>query len=365
MRGVLRTVRYARSWKGVPDTVVRETRIMREGRPIEATLVMPAGVSKATHAWVAIGGVSRMGRFHPQLMRFAGALASSGAAVLVPEVPEWRRLDVTPRVTAPTIRGAIDHLETLDDVDADRVGLIGFSFGAPQVAIAGSCPDLSRRIAGVVLFGGYCCLRRTLRCQLTGRHEWDGVEHALEPDPYGRWVVAANHLTDVPGYEDATDVAEGLFRLAAAASDRRIKAWEPYHDPMIREVRAGLPERKRPLFDQLATPSDEPRPDAAECEALADALAEACRRVEPLLEPMDRLGDVAVPTRLIHGRSDRLIPFTEGLRLSEGLAPAAGGDLTITGLFDHSADRLPPSLRERFGEQYRLFEAIRGLINTT
>lgn len=304
-----------------------------------------------------------MGRLHPQLVRFARALSATGTAVLVPEVPEWRALNVTPRVTAPTIRGAADLLDRRADVSEEKYGLIGFSFGAPQVAIAAADERLQGRVAGAVLFGGYCSLERTLVFQMTGRHEWDGVDYASSPDPYGRWVVGSNHLTDVPGYEDAGDVAEALHLLAAAASDRRVKAWEPYHDPMIEELRASLPGRRQELFDYFARSTRGGRKEGADGAFLASGLALACQRVEPLLEPMDALAHVSMPMRLIHGRGDRLIPFTEGLRLGDGLPAQALQDLTVTGLIDHSADCVPATWAGRMLEGASFFGAIRGLIN--
>lgn len=364
LRGTLRTFRYARSWKSGADVEMQETSFVREGVTVPATLFMPPRRTRSLPGWIALGGVSRMGRFHPQLVRFAKSLAASGAAVLVPEIPEWRRLEVTPRPALPTIRGCIDVLREHAEVAPGKFGLIGFSFGAPQVAIAAGDDSLAEHVAGIVLFGGYCSLDRTVRCQLTGDHEWEGVAYELAPDPYGRWVVGSNYLTEVPGHEDAGDVASALGRLASTASERRVAAWEPYHDEMIRGLRLGLPTRRRALFDIFATTSDEERPETERCHAMARKLTEACLRVEPLLEPAPHLANVGVPTRLIHGRGDRLIPFTECMRLHEGLPESARQGRIVTGLFDHSADRSEGSFLNRIRETARFFGALQGLINT-
>ncbi len=363
MRGVLRTVRYARSWTGTADVVEIETAIEREGATVEATLVLPGRRFGPLPAWVALGGMTRMGRRHPQLVRFTRALSSTGVAVLVPEIPEWRRLRVDPGVASPTIRASIALLRTRPEVAPGKVALIGFSFGAPQVALASVADELDDDVAGVALFGSYCCLDRTVACQFTGRHEWQGEHHELVPDPFGRWVLGSNYLARVPGHEDAGDVAAALYRLAATASERRVPAWDARHDTMIRQLRDTLPASRRRLFDLFATPTDGARPDHAEISALATKLAETCRRLEPLMDPMERFSDVRLPTRLIHGRGDRLIPFTEGMRLMAKLPGAAARDLTVTGLFSHTADHRPPSPLERARENVALFESIRGLIN--
>lgn len=364
LRGTLRTIRYIRSWQTGADISTRQVEIEREGTVVPATLLHPAGHDEALPAWVVLGGVSRMGRFHPQLMRFAGALASTGAVVLVPEIPEWQCLKVSPRVALPTIRGCIELLAKRKEARPGKVGLAGFSFGAPQIAIAATQDDLADRVAGIVLFGGYCSLERTVICQHTGDHEWEGVRYELNPDPYGRWVMASLHLTDVPGCEDAGDVSAALHRLAAAASDLRIPAWDPRHDKLIGELRLALPPKRRALFDLFATPTTKSRPERSECLAMARSLAEACRRVEPLLEPGSHLARVRVPTRLFHGRGDRLMPFTESMRLSRHLPSAAVSGLTVTRLFGHSADHTPHSLLERVREKATFLAALRGVINT-
>jgi pimeloyl-ACP methyl ester carboxylesterase len=364
LRGVLRAARYARSWKVGSDVSATETEVDREGAKVAATLVLPKGASGPLPGWIALGGVSCMGRHHPQLVRFAGALASSGAAVLVPEIPEWRRLELAPRAVAPTLRGCIANLRDSGLVTDAPLGLIGFSFGAPQVAIAAARGDLAEDVGGIVLFGGYCSLERTMTCLLTGEHEWDGREHQIRPDPFGGWVVASNHLTDIPGFEDASDVAEALHHLASAASGRRVPAWDPRHDPLIDQLRESLPQARRRLFDLFAVPSGSVPPEPEERRRMAVLLAEACRRMEPLLDPAEELTHVDLPTRLIHGRGDRLIPFTEGLRLDRGLPARARRGVTVTGLFNHTADASPAGVLERAREKLEMFGAIRGMINT-
>ncbi|MEQ1857778.1 MAG: hypothetical protein ABL963_15090 [Longimicrobiales bacterium] len=365
IRGVARTVRYARSWSRGADVVLEEIEISRAGVSLPATLILPANHRGDLPGWIALGGVSRMGRFHPQLMRFAQALSSSGAAVLVPEIPEWRNLTLVPSVTSPTVRGCVEALRARPEVSPTKLGLIGFSFGAPQAVIAAAEPDLAKEIAGVVLFGGYCCLERTLVCQLTGEHHWQGVDYRLSPDPYGGWVVGANYLTHVTGHEDAKDVERALHRLACAASDQRIAAWMPHHDAMIVDLRAGIAPGRREIFDLFAAPSTVTPINIEARRDMAVRLAAICQRAEPLLGPGEALGKVNVPTRLIHGRGDRLIPFTESLRLSDALPAPSRSGLTITGLFAHSADRQELRFADRFREGLIWFGALRGVINTT
>ncbi len=362
---VLRTVRYSRSWKrGSASVESSKVAIHRNGTEIPATFVRPTRVSGPLPCWIAIGGVSLKGRFHPQLVRFTEALASTGAAVLVPSLPEWRRLSVCPRVTLPTMRASVDYLNARPDVLPGSYGVIGFSFGAVGAVLAASHEEIAEHIGGAVVFGGYCSLERTLVCMLTGEHQWGDDQHRLHPDPYGRWVVASNYLTRVPGYEDATDVAQAMTRLATEASGQRISAWEPHHDPMIRELRDSIAPKRRQLFDVLATPTTDPRPGSEECADFARALAAACRAEEPELDPFGRLHRVRVPTQVIHGRGDRLVPFTEGMRLMEEVPAAFRRGVTVTRMINHSKDNVPAHPVDHFCEAALLVRALHKLVNT-
>lgn len=364
MRGALRTARYARSWRAGADVVSDQVEIDRGDVSVPATLIRPRSLRGPLTGWIALGGISRMGRHHPQLARFAEAMASSGAVVVVPEVPEWQRLEMAPRAVAPTIRGCVDFLASRSDVDSDRFGLIGFSFGAPQVAIAAARKDLAGHLSGIALFGGYCDLERTMTCMLTGTHDWNGVNYDLQPDPFGGWIVGSNYLTRVSGCGDAHDVANALHRLADAASGQRIAAWDPRHDALIGELRESLPVQRRALFDVFAHTSNSRVPELAERRDMARRLAAACRDAEPLFDPTADLARVTIPTRLIHGRGDRLIPFTEGHRLYQGLPEAARRGLTISRMFNHSADSAPAGILDRALEKMKMLGAIRDVINS-
>jgi fermentation-respiration switch protein FrsA (DUF1100 family) len=69
---------------------------------------------------------------------------------------------------------------------------------------------------------------------------------------------------------------------------------------------------------------------------LADRLATTALQRDPLLDPRSHLDAVRLPVLVAHGRDDRLIPFSESLRLAEALPAATVRRLTITALFQHS-----------------------------
>ncbi|MGH7446811.1 MAG: alpha/beta hydrolase family protein, partial [Longimicrobiales bacterium] len=276
-------------------TVAAETVYMRGAEELPATVFRPAHGPRELPGWVVLHGLTRPGRAHPSLQRFARAVASAGNIVFVPEIPEWRDLRVAPAIAIGTIRQAVRALQLRDDVRHEHVGLFGFSFGATQAIIAAADAETSHLLAGVAAWGGYSDLRRLFRFGLTGEHELDGVGYQTEPDPYGCWIMAGNYLTRVPGYEAADDVAAALHDLALEAGERRLYAWDPVFDISKRAHRERLGPDAQELFNMIAPETTAPRRDHERVLHLAESIAATALRADPLLDPQPFLSRVRVP----------------------------------------------------------------------
>jgi dienelactone hydrolase len=333
---VLAITRYLREYArpGSYPIEVQESKYDRGGELLDATVYRRPGGERA--GWIVLHGLTTTGRQHPTLERFARAFAASGPVVMVPDIPEWRDLRVATSITIPTIRAAIRALAARADVDHDRVGILGFSFGATQAIVAAADPSLQPIMHGIAAWGGYRDLHRLFRFGIIGEHELDGVRYRLNPDPYGRWIMGANYLTGIPGFEEYTDVSAALRDLAFEAGRRRVYAWDPSYDPDKKRVRGQVAPEHHDVFDLFAPLSSAPIHDLHRARQLADSLADAALRAEPLLEPGPALAQLRVPTLIAHGRDDRLVPFTESYRLARDLPADVTRGIAVTSLFAHS-----------------------------
>jgi fermentation-respiration switch protein FrsA (DUF1100 family) len=89
------------------------------------------------------------------------------------------------------------------------------------------------------------------------------------------------------------------------------------------------------------------------------------RESTPYAEPGPFLERVPVPVRLVHGRRDRLFPFSETLRIHQGFPETADVRTHLTGLFGHSYPHGPRRWLREVGERItflRVLTDILGLV---
>lgn len=335
--------------------------------PIRVRWYSREGAKRPLPGWLLLHGAAVQGPDHPALVRFAAALASAGAVVAIPEIPAWSRLELDPGPVGPIVERTLSCMGSDPGVRSQSVMLAGFSFGCLQAIRVAADLGATGRVRGVVGFGGYCDLESAVRFGMTGFFRQRGRRRQMRkarPDPYGRWVFGANYLHLIPGYEGAKEVSSALRELARTAGIRGVLAWEPVYDDLKARLAAPLSPDNRNLFRVFA-PESGAEPDLEAAQRIAPLLANAGRLAHPLLELPPSLDAGALPpVRLVHGRDDPLVPFTETLALERrlrDLAPGVDVRATVTGLFGHA--REGSSLLARPAETTRFLIALRGLMS--
>jgi len=338
---MLRVARFLHAFRRFPRTATTEAEIhfLVAGETVPASLIRPA-ILGPFPGWILLHGITVPGREHPVLRRFAHALAASGATVLIPEISAWRQLRPASECAGATVSAAAAHLRERDDVLGRSLNLVGFSFGGTQALVCAAQPGVREMVRSVVSFGGYCDLGRTIHSMFTGEHEWDGVRRCMTPDPYGRWIVTGNYLTAVPEFAHMGELGRASLALAAEAGRVGAYADEGVYDAYKRELREALPAEQREIWDVIATPAGvlPPREEAGD---LARKLARAALANDPGLDPRPLLSRLDQRVVLAHGHADRLIPFTETLRLRAALPSRVQVSHTVTRLFAHSREAEP------------------------
>jgi dienelactone hydrolase len=256
-----------------------------------------APASSARAAMVLVPGAAVLGRDEPRLQALARSFARAGFVVLVPELPEVRRLALS-RLDADRVASAIRQLRQWQPGKPLGVAAVSYAVAPAVIAALETSPQF------VVGIGGYHDSEAAIRFVTTGafRPIGDPREHMVAPNSYGRWAFL---LANAGRLEDADDAAA----LQTIATMR-------FRDP---DADVGqVAERLGPEGKAVLALVENRDPDAVT--QLVSALPERVRReIDGLNLALYDLSKLHGHLILVHGRGDPLVPYSE----SQALAAAA------------------------------------------
>lgn len=269
------------------------------GTPYVGDLYRPGDPARA--ALVLVPGVAPDGKDDVRLVAVANTLARARFVVLVPDMENLRDLKVRPS-DAHHIADAIRHLARTGEGDDAKVGLVAISYAAGPAILAALEPDAGARIAFIVAIGGYHDIAALATFFTTGHYRESPNEpwHHQAPNPRAKWIFVESNAALI---EDPSDRA-----LLGEMADRKLE--DP--DAEIGDLVARLGAEGGAVYDLLSNED----PDAVP--GLIAALPRAIRGDMAALDLKARdLSRLQPALILVHGRDDRVIPFSESVALAD------------------------------------------------
>jgi pimeloyl-ACP methyl ester carboxylesterase len=282
---------------------------------------------------VLVHGIHRLAVDEPRLVRFARALAESGVAVLPPDV----RVLADYRVAARSVEtiGAAAH--SLHGKLSRKVGVLGMSFAGGLSLLAACDPRFAEDIGMVVAVGAHDDAARVARFFATSRiARPDGTLASLEAHGYGVLVFVYAHA-------DRFFPAEDLSPARAA-----LTSWLAEQRDAAREAARAVSPASRELLENLFDHRMDPV--AGLFFAAVDGDAAALSAVSP----HGRLERLRVPTFLLHGAGDTVIPSTETAWLARDVPASVLRDVLISQALVH----VEPGGQPTWFEQWELLHFV-------
>ncbi len=287
------------------------------GRAGSGDLYLPADDSPQAGIVLVPGAVPE-GKDDERLVTFATTLARARFAVLVPELSGYRELKV--RATHPReLADALLYLSARQDLlHGKRVGFAAFSYAVGPAVLAALENDARTRVRFALSVGGYHDLRAAIRFFTTGYFEANGEPRHLEPNEYSKLVFAksiADHLRDPRDRAIIGAMVEA--KLADPTAD-------------LSSLAEGLGPEGRSAY-RLMTNTD-----PAATPQLIDALPQdAIAAIDALTLADKDLTRLEARLILVHGKRDRLIPYSETLALGRSVAPSRARVFIINRILGH------------------------------
>jgi dienelactone hydrolase len=281
---------------------------------------LPGGTSASSRlpAVVLALGVHPQPIDHPDIAGLATAIARAGVAVSVPDSTALRNLRVTPAEPGH-LADAFMTLSSRAEVDAQRVGLAGFSAGASIALMAAADPRIVGSVGYVSAFGGYADAERLLVDVATRSSEMGSQVVSWQPDAGIRHDVLELALVALTAESERAGLRELLAPVAAA---------EQPPDGPDPETLATLDGDARATYLLFTAPN------RAAAEEAIELLSAEMRQQLVGISPVTTATAIRAPVFLLHGAPDTAIPVAHA-----GLLYQAIGDevrrATIFGGFGH------------------------------
>ena len=299
-----------------PSPAVKRLQISRGGERIAADLYhLRDGKRRA--AILLTHGIIEAGKDDPRLIRFAYSLARSGFVVLVPELKGMKSFRIL-LSDVDDIVASFRYLISLREiVDEEKMGLLGFSYGAGPTLIAAADPLIRDQVNFLVSFGGYYDPVNLIRFITTGTYEYRDEKGFLQPEPYGKWVFFKNNVDYVESERDR--------RLLKAMFEKEEKKKRDEATLLL----GDLTPQGRYLYELLINED----PDRVE-----NLIKRTDARFQDYLKKIS-LAPIIPSIRAYfligHGSTDPLIPYTESLRLADAVQDKDKVHVAILRAFSH------------------------------
>jgi len=320
------------------------TEVPTPSGPIRARLYIPKDDNDngRPHApvMVLVHGVHHLGIEEPRLVAFARALSSSGIRVLTPELLSLADYQVE--------RASIDRIgysaRALSAPLGQKVGVLGLSFSGGLSLLAAADPRFAPYIRFVVSVGAHDDLQRVSQFLITNTIERpDGSIVHMTAHEYGALVLIYSHVSDFFPPSDVPVAGDAL----------RLLLWEKNDES--RKRAALLSPASRQKMELLYS---------GHVEALSGEIREAIARHQAEMAPVSphgNLGALQVPTLLLHGTGDNVIPSSELLWLQRDVPPAALKSALISPAIGHVELEREPSR----ADQWKLVHFMAQILELT
>ncbi|GAB5466981.1 MAG: alpha/beta hydrolase [Rhodospirillales bacterium] len=304
-----------------PEEVRRVSVSFRGQSGLQAGDLYRASARPPEAALMILPGASPNGRDDPRVVAFAAGWADAGFLVLVPEIENLRRLQVSV-ADAAVMADSLRYLAHLIEPE-QPLGAFGLSYAVGPLMLALLQPDLAQRVDFLVALGGYHSTESVATYFTTGAHRLRPQDpwRRSEPDGFGTWVFALSNAGRLSDPEDS-------WRIKRIAQRR-------LDDPSA-DI-AGLSRDLGPEGQAVLAFLDNRDPEAVP--QLREALPAGIREEMTALDlSRQDLSGPGPELLLIHGKKDSVIPYTESLALARAVNGEGGerAELYLLDEFRHT-----------------------------
>jgi dienelactone hydrolase len=284
------------------------------------TLLVRPGEGRSWPAIVFLNGVTRRGRFHPQVQRLAHALARAGYLVAVPDPPGLRDGVLSLRTLAGT-EAAVRAVLARRDVRGP-IALFGVSAGGSLAVLAAEDVAIVPHVRVVGGLAPYTNLADVVRIVTTGTYVEGGRVHRYHSKPFAGLVAARSLAAALPSVHDRALILARLAPITVPENTPNLLS-------PLRELDAARLRPSTRAFVRLLLNRDPQRFDA-----LYRALPASTRATVERLSPLSGAMRLHAPVLIVSAPHDKYFPPEQTRVLAR--RASANVQLTVTPALAHA-----------------------------
>ncbi len=285
----------------------------KDGRYVRFDLYA-TGAKRPAAGMIVTHGFTEKGKNDKRLQSMAKRLARAGFVIMVPDLVQMRNFRLSFQ-DVEEITLCFNHFRQRPEVDPEKIGLVGFSFGTGPVIIAMTRPELQERIKFGVFFGGYYDLKRALKYTLTGAYDAEGYDGQVEMESKSdRWEFLLGNASLIE--------SDGTFENVIQK-----KIEDPFYD--LSSDAMWLTQEQN---DMLAFIGNE---DPFLFDELYDRTPQNFKTWIDTLSLYHYSDKIQAQLIIGHSEGDHVVHFTESLTLANQVPGAPQPFVAIMGLFTH------------------------------
>ncbi len=264
-------------------------------------------------------GVNPAGRDDERVVNLASALARLGIVVMV----AWSERLIEHQVSSQEVDAlvaAFQYLQSVDGVDAERVGMAGFCVGASLLIVAAQDERIRDDVSVVNAFGPYYDAKDLAAAVLAERRFYaDEETTAWRPDALTTAVVRVHLLDAIPDADERVRLSGALAAGTALPS--------------------GLSDDAQSVAALLGAS------DLDDVRRLLDSLPPHAQDRLRRISPSSGIDNLRAHLLVMHDRNDRLVPSEESRRLVDAVRARDDSAVHYTEFtfFDHVDPTRPVS----------------------
>ena len=267
------------------------------------------------HTVIIYPGASPSAEEHPTMNLLAKVLSNAGYFVFLPRIPPLKKLIISPEIIS-WMGHFFQWVQTRENVHKNKIIVIGISFGGAMVLKASLRNEFQKHPPkSMLVFGTHYDIETALRFLLVGKLVVNGHERIVQADEWGLIVLFHNYLSGVDVGYDTTTVQK-ILKLSVKEDSEGIE----------NELENISGREKKLIIQILAGKINE------EIERITALFWEEYKNEFKNISPKYWCDQITQKVFVMHGVNDTMAPFTESIKLADGLADSR---LLISYMYEH------------------------------